>query len=736
MTTERRLILFFVLSLALYIAINLLLTRLGLIAPPREPRAPEEVVERAGDDAAPPRAFAGEPDGPPAFAEVAPVPALAAVDPADAAALAPDAQAVPDGGLVIGAANPAAEPVASFHMLLALDQKGAAIRSIDLAYHEAERAERFRPGQLLTVMDADPERAPVAGGPPGGLDLIVPGDGDREDLIVPLSSNVWEVVRDEQNQLVRHVFADPSTSALEGQEVVFRTSVPSLDVTVTKTIRLRKGSDAAEVAIEIAATTPRELAYRLHGPYGVPIEGEWYTSTFREVFFGKIDGGSTSLDTRPANEVQDSELRGDPIRTTTLPIKFAGIENQYFAVFLQPEPLPERPEDRWDARTVAGVVTPAPDKNKSDISVTIESKPFRIGPGEPLAHTYRIFAGPKTSEALTSYGAELLATYRKGWQIWIIGPIATFLARTVIAPLLDQIYGLTLGVARVFSLPRGSYGISIIFLTILVRLMMFPLSRRQAQSARRMQELQPQLLALREKYKDDKEKIGRETLAIYKQNGVNPFGGCLIALIQMPIFLGLWQALNNSVSLRNAPFLWINSLAAPDQLFRFPFDIPFLGVYFNVLPFIVVALMMVQTKLFSPPATTPEQEQSQKIMKFMLIVMAVMFYRVPSGLGLYFITSSLWSIAERLLLPSTRLAPLPPPSAEPPPASPGPKSPAPRSPAPPSDSNGKPGGWRDRLRERLDQVIQEAEHQRTVRNAPSSPAPQRERKSRPKGPRR
>ena len=169
--------------------------------------------------------------------------------------------------------------------------------------------------------------------------------------------------------------------------------------------------------------------------------------------------------------------------------------------------------------------------------------------------------------------------------------------------------------------------------------------------AQRMQALQPLLKEIQEKYKDDKEKQTRETLALYKKHGVNPVSGCLPALIQLPIFVGLWQALNTSVALRHSPFLWINDLAAPDMLFRFPFEILFLGNWFNLLPIVVVALMLVQTKLFSPPPTTPEAEMQQKTMKYMMIFMAVMFYKVPSGLGIYFITSSLWSIGERLLLP-------------------------------------------------------------------------------------
>ncbi len=99
---------------------------------------------------------------------------------------------------------------------------------------------------------------------------------------------------------------------------------------------------------------------------------------------------------------------------------------------------------------------------------------------------------------------------------------------------------------------------------------MFPLGRKQALAAQKMQQLQPHLKELQEKYKDDKEQLTKETFALYKKHGVNPVGGCLPALIQLPIFVGLWQALNTSFPLRHAPFLWIRDLAAPDMLFHIP----------------------------------------------------------------------------------------------------------------------------------------------------------------------
>ena len=283
------------------------------------------------------------------------------------------------------------------------------------------------------------------------------------------------------------------------------------------------------------------------------------------------------------------------------------------------------------------------------MAVQIKSRPISVTPEKPVVHTYRIFTGPKTADALRPYGAEELASYRKAG--WFGIPGAPYLARYVITPTLKFTYELTERVARFFGGTRGNYGIAIILLTILVRALMFPLGRKQALAAKKMQELQPLLKQLQEKYKDDKEKQTKETFALYKQHGVNPVGGCLPALIQLPIFVGLWQALNTSFSLRHATFLWIRDLAAPDMLYKFPFEVPFLGEWLNLLPFAVVSLMLVQTKLFSPPATSPETEAQQKMMKYMMIFMGVMFYKVPSGLGLYFITSSLWAIGERLLLP-------------------------------------------------------------------------------------
>ena len=334
-----------------------------------------------------------------------------------------------------------------------------------------------------------------------------------------------------------------------------------------------------------------------------------------------------------------------------------------------------------------------------------------VGPNIEVVHTYRVFAGPKLAAALIPYEAEDLASYRKNQ--WFSIPFASTLAKNVIAPLLDKIYSLTQAVARVFGWKNGNYGIAIILLTMTVRLIMFPLGRKQAMMAKKMQDLQPVLAEVKEKYKDDKEALTRETMAVWKRNKVNPAAGCVPALIQMPIFVGLWQSLNNSVALRHSSFLYIRDLAAPDMMFKFPVTIPFLGDYFNLLPFLVVSLMLVQTKLFAPPPTTPEAEMNQKMMKYMMIVMAFMFYKVPSGLGLYFITSSLWQIGERLLLPKVIHAPAKPPAEDDFGGDRG-RGPGPNGPGPVGNGNG--GGAQGWLGKRLEKLLEEAAKDKTIRN--------------------
>jgi YidC/Oxa1 family membrane protein insertase len=224
-----------------------------------------------------------------------------------------------------------------------------------------------------------------------------------------------------------------------------------------------------------------------------------------------------------------------------------------------------------------------------------------------------------------------------------------------------------------------SWGLCILLLTVLVRGAMFPLSRRQALTSVKMQALAPEIKKLQEKYKDDRQALGMAQMELYRKHGVNPIGSCWTIFLQMPIFLGLYYALQESLNFRLAPFPllpWIHNLAAPDMLFKWGEWIPwisrpdsyggflYLGPFFNLLPVIVAGFMFVQQKMMTPPPTDEQQEMQQKMMKFMTVFFAIMFYKLAAGLCLYFIASSVWGFTERKLLPKRKTGDMPPPPPE------------------------------------------------------------------------
>ena len=212
----------------------------------------------------------------------------------------------------------------------------------------------------------------------------------------------------------------------------------------------------------------------------------------------------------------------------------------------------------------------------------------------------------------------------------------------------------------------GNYGIAILLLTVLVRAAMFPISRKQALSSQKMQVLQPEMKAIAEKYKNDPEKRNRATQELWRKHDYNPMGGCLLVFIQIPIFMGLYRSLATDVELRQAPLFssairWCSNLAAPDMLYDWSKLLPpfltapegYLGPFLNLFPLATIGLFLWQQKLFMPPAVDEQSRVQQQVMKYMMVFMAVMFFKVPCGLCLYFIASSLWGIAERLWLPQT-----------------------------------------------------------------------------------
>ena len=188
-----------------------------------------------------------------------------------------------------------------------------------------------------------------------------------------------------------------------------------------------------------------------------------------------------------------------------------------------------------------------------------------------------------------------------------------------------------------------SYGLAIIAITVIIKLLFWPLTQASTRSMKRMQKLQPQMKAIQEKFKDDPAKMNKKTMEFMKEHKVSPLGGCLPLVLQIPVFIGFFKMVQSAIELRGASFLWASDLSRPDTIFTIP------GMDFNVnpLPLLMGGTMLWQASLTPPsPGMDPAQ---QKIMKYFPLIFLFMLYNYSAGLTLYWTVQNLLSIAQMKL---------------------------------------------------------------------------------------
>ena len=270
---------------------------------------------------------------------------------------------------------------------------------------------------------------------------------------------------------------------------------------------------------------------------------------------------------------------------------------------------------------VGAVVSPAPSGGIAAIE-RVGARPT-VRMEQPLvdgAADFKLFMGPKSKEILADAGFDLSRLLDFGW-FWFIA--------------IPMLYAL-----RSLHQVTGNYGVDIILLTGLVRGATLPLTRKSFRSMKEMQKIQPHLKRLQETYKDDQAKLQKEMMELYKSHGVNPFSGCAPMVLQIPIFVGLYNALNHAIELRHAPFaLWITDLSAPERLIVGGVGVP-------VMTLLMGGTMLVQQWL-TPQQGDPTQRQMMMVMP---IVFTFMFFNFPSGLVLYWLVSNLLSIGQQYLM--------------------------------------------------------------------------------------
>jgi len=234
--------------------------------------------------------------------------------------------------------------------------------------------------------------------------------------------------------------------------------------------------------------------------------------------------------------------------------------------------------------------------------------------GQEKTYTCSLYLGPKEIDILKSQGCGLEKTIDFGWFDIISKPL--------------------LLIIKFFYKYLGNYGLSIILLTIIIKIIFWPLTHKSFKSMKGMQAIQPEITKLKEKYKDNKEEFAKQQMGLYKKYKVNPLGGCLPMLLQIPVFIALYRALMDSIELRHANFIsfWINDLSAKDPTY--------------IAPIVMGASMFLQQKM-TPTSADPTQA---KMMMFMPIIFTVMFLSFPSGLVIYWLVNNVLSIAQQLYI--------------------------------------------------------------------------------------
>lgn len=369
----------------------------------------------------------------------------------------------------------------------------------------------------------------------------------------------------------------------------------------TKTFVLKRGGYAVGVDYNINNTTASPLELTLFGQLKQSIDLPKHRDTGSNNFaLHTYRGAAFSSDETKYKKYSFSDIKDGDLTITTRGGWVAMLQ-QYFATAWIPSAK--------DTNTFF-----SSNLGNGLAAIGFKGAPFTVEPGTQQQVAATLWVGPEIQDKMAAIAPHLDLTVDYGWLWFISQPLFK---------LLKFIHSFV-----------GNWGFSIIVITFIVRGIMYPLTKAQYTSMAKMRMLQPKLAAMRERIGDDKQRMSQEMMALYKAEKVNPLGGCLPLVIQMPIFLALYYMLMGSVELRHAPFIWwIHDLSAQDP--------------FYILPVLMGITMFFIQKMSPTTVTDPMQ---QKIMTFMPVIFTVFFLWFPSGLVLYYIVSNLVTIIQQQLI--------------------------------------------------------------------------------------
>jgi YidC/Oxa1 family membrane protein insertase len=417
-----------------------------------------------------------------------------------------------------------------------------------------------------------------------------------------LSVNFGESVTDKKSAVI-YTASQDSINLADGsssKDLTFRSPVTD-GISIDQTFRFYPDKYIIDLSVTLTNNT------------GAPVSGSIRTSLKNMLPEGKqgyasFTGAAVLLDNK-LQQIRYGKMKKG--KSLSGQIGWVAYENDYFISSVIPEDQ--------KAGEFLGLTTPS-----GVISATFVSPAVSLAPSSGLSSAYTIYLGPRAQNILRATGKKLEKAINYGWFDIIAKPLHFLLL--------------------FFNRYVGNFGVSIIFLTILIKIIFWPLTHKSYVSMKEMQKIQPLMAKIREKYKDDREQQQREMMGLYKTYKVNPMGGCLPMLIQIPVFFALYKLLGSSIELRQEPFmLWITDLSMPDRLFSFSSSIPYIPNGIPVLTLLMGASMFLQQKM-TPQQGDPAQA---KMMMFMPVIFIVAFINVPSGLVLYWLVNNIISIGQQ-----------------------------------------------------------------------------------------
>lgn len=385
-----------------------------------------------------------------------------------------------------------------------------------------------------------------------------------------------------------------------GQVVTFTGGEPG-GLQVVKRFHLTPGNPLIDFEVEVTGlpTDAREAWLEVAWSGGLPQAEKSLKSD--QMSYGAILSLGKDIQRVPA-----AKFNKESRKTWSGVVNWVAARNKYFLVGLVPEP---------------GTVTGAVAVGRSTEHWAGAGLRYAITGVGQIHQSMHVYLGPLDYWKLKDVHHGLEQAVNLGWKI--ILPVSQLL-----------LMGLNFGYKLI-----PNYGIVIILLSALTKILFYPLTRTGMKSMRAMQEIQPEMEKIRKRYADDPNRMNQEVFALYKKHKINPAGGCLPLLLQMPVFIALYTVLANSVALRQAPFmLWIDDLSSPDVLFRVS------GFGIHLLPLLMAATMFWQQKL------TPTDPRQAMLMYLTPVMMLFFLYTVPSGLALYWTVINILSVAQQYII--------------------------------------------------------------------------------------